>query len=230
MSVPADCGRDEPTAEAVAVTVEGTRRVVELAASLASRPRVLVTSSSHVYAPVSFDSPLVSEDSPTRPAGGYGKTKLAAEQIASEIARPAGMDLIIARAFQHAGPRQNRRMMLAQWASQLAEPSDEPIRVHTLDARVDLSDVRDVVRAYRLLATRAAPGVYNVGSGVSRRSGDLLQILLHTANSRRPIIELRPGTKQDPIADTSSLVARTGWRPEIPPEQTIADTWACWQR
>jgi len=230
LSIPADCGEVEPTPRAVAVNVEGTRRVVELAASLDRRPRLLVVSSSHVYGSVAPESPVVTEESPTRPASGYGKTKLAAEQAALAIGCREAIDVIVARAFQHTGPRQSPRMMLPEWASQFAAPSAEPVRVHTLDAHVDLSDVRDVVRAYRLLVERgAASGVYNVGSGVSRRSGDLFELLRQMAGPSRPVVELRPGRKQEPIADISRLAACTGWRPAIPIEQTIADTWAWWR-
>ncbi|MBN2218587.1 MAG: NAD(P)-dependent oxidoreductase [Pirellulales bacterium] len=230
ISIPADCGRGEPTPEAWAVNVEGTRRVVELAASLASRPRVVMISTSHVYAPVTSASPVVTEQSPLDPADTYGKTKLAAERLALELGRREGLDVVVVRAFHHTGPGQVPRMMLPEWASQFAAASDEPVKVHTLDAHLDLSDVHDVVRAYRLLAERgAANEVYNVGSGVNRRSGDLFELLRKAARSDRPVVELRPGRKQEHIADISRLAAATGWRPEIPIEQTIADTLAWWR-
>ena len=103
--------------------------------------------------------------------------------------------------------------------------------MQTLDAHVDVTDVRDVVRAYRLLAEWGDSGrIYNVGSGVSRRSGDLFELLRAMAGPDRPVVELRPGRKQDPIADITRLTACTGWRPEMPIERTIADTWAWWRR
>jgi len=230
MSIPADCGAEEPTHEAVGVNVEGTRRVLDLAASISSRPRVLLVSTSHVYAPVIPEAPIVSEDSPVHPVGGYVKTKLAAEQVALEFAQQKGLDVVVIRAFQHTGPRQNPRMMLPEWARQFAESSGKPVKVHTLDAHIDLTDVRDVVRAYRLLVERGDSGrVYNVGSGVDRRSGDLFELLRAMAGPGRPVVELHPGRKQDPIADIARLAECTGWRPEIPIEKTISDTWACWR-
>ncbi|MEA1950080.1 MAG: GDP-mannose 4,6-dehydratase, partial [Planctomycetota bacterium] len=142
---------------------------------------------------------------------------------------------IITRAFQHTGPRQSDRMMLPEWARQLAadkngSAENKPVEVHTLDAFIDLSDVRDVVRAYRLLVQRQHEAmVYNIGSGVARRSGDLLDLLIQFSGSRRTVVELRPGAKQDPIADISRLQSETGWQPEIPVEQTIEDTLRYWQ-
>jgi GDP-4-dehydro-6-deoxy-D-mannose reductase len=228
LSVPDDCGDRETTPEAAATNVEGTRRVLELAAMLGGPLRVLLTSSSHVYAPVSREDPLVDEDAPLGPTRGYGKTKLAAERLAQE-AFSRGVDVVIARAFQHAGPRQSPRMMLSQWARQFAA-ADQPVEIYTRDAHVDLTDVRDVVRAYRLLVERGGSGeVYNVGSSQSRRTGDLVEMLRRLADPDRVIVELRPGRKQDAIADITRLTEQTGWRPAIPIEQTVADTWEYWR-
>lgn len=244
LSIPADCGRDHPTEAAVTVNVGGTARVIALVDSLCdsqkAAPRLLLASSSHVYRPVSCDSPRVDETAPLGPLRGYGQTKLEAERLLQTAARQGRFEAIVARAFQHTGPRQSPRMMLPQWARQLAacekEPADgrpadgRPIEVYTLDAMIDLSDVRDVVRAYRLLARQGHNGrVYNVGSGIARRSGDLLDLLMQIGGSRRPVVELRPGSKQDPIADVSRLQSETAWRPEIPIGETLEQTLQYWR-
>ena len=230
ISMPGNAGKREPTAKALAVNVGGTRRVLELAASLRPRPRVLLASSSHVYAPVSFESNTVDEVAPLGPPWAYGRTKLAAEEAVRRAVTKWGVDAVIARAFPHTGPRQNPQMMLPQWARQLALGGEGPLEVHTCDAYLDLTDVRDVVRAYRLLANHGRTGrAYNVGSGVCRRSGDVLEVLQQTAGSRRTVVQLKPGRKADPIADTSRLKQCTGWLPEIPLETTVADTLAWWR-
>jgi GDP-4-dehydro-6-deoxy-D-mannose reductase len=229
VSVPAECGDDQPTPQAVAVNVDGTRRVLEVAAALDRPPRVLLASTSHVYAPVGEPSPRVDEDWPLAPRQGYGRTKLAAE-TAVRRAIASGLDALIVRAFQHTGPGQRPPMMLPEWAVQFARGGPEPVRVRTLDAWIDLSDVRDVVRAYRLLAVAGERGAaYNVGSGQSRRSGEVFELLRRTAGVDRAVVESRPGRKQDPIADITRLVRRTGWQPRVPLEQTVADTLAWWQ-
>jgi GDP-4-dehydro-6-deoxy-D-mannose reductase len=230
MSVPQDCGSQEPTSGALLVNVEGTRRVMQLATRLSSKPRVLFTSTSRVYRRVSSDAPYVDESSPLEPRGGYGISKLAAEDVARQMAADAAVELIVIRPFQHTGPGQNDRMMLPQWARQIAEGGSVPIEVLRTEAGIDVSDVRDVVRAYRLLAQRGVSGgTYNVGSGVPRTSGQVLKLLMDEAASERPIVELRPGPSQDPIAVIDALVACTGWRPEIPIAQTVADTLADWR-
>jgi GDP-4-dehydro-6-deoxy-D-mannose reductase len=223
LSIPEDCGDQMPTPQAIAVNVDGTRRVLELAASLSSRPRVIAVSSSHVYS-------RVDETAPLGPVRGYGQTKLAAEKEVRQAIAQYGVDAVIVRPFQHTGPRQNNRMMLAQWASQVAANNTSPLVVHSLDAYIDLCDVRDVVQAYRLLAERGLCGeVYNLGSGIARRSGDVLETLLKIAQSSRSVIESKPGVKFDPIADTTHLKYATGWCTQTPLEVTIADILAWWR-
>ena len=228
LSVPDDCGREDPSPGAVAVNVEGTRRVVELAARL--HARLLFISSAKVYAPVGVGSPRVTETAPLGPRTAYGRTKLAGEDIVGAAVARGDCGAVIVRAFQHTGPRQSRRMMLPEWACQFASKQAGPVEVRTRDAVVDLSDVRDVVRAYRLVMERGQPGsVYNVGSGRPIRSGEVLELLRRLAGPERPIHETRPGPKQDPIADTTRLRQQTGWQPQVPLEQTVADTWTYWR-
>ncbi len=230
LSVPQDCGAVEPRPAAIVVNVDGTRRVLELAAELPSPPRLLFVSSSHVYAPVPPAAPRVAETASLGPDRGYGRSKLAAEEIVRRAIRGWGCDAVIVRAFQHAGPRMDVRLLLSQWSQQFLAGDSSPVEVYTRDAHIDLSDVRDVVRAYRLLTERGRAGeVYNVGCGVSRTSGAILDMLRRLAGPGRAIVETRPGFKQGPIANISRLAARTGWQPLIPIEQTVADTWAWWQ-
>ena len=117
--------------------------------------------------------------------------------------------------------------MLPEWAEQFAVPGDQPIQVVTLDSHVDLSDVRDVVRAYRLLmVSELAHNVYNMGSGKSVHSRDVFDQLVRLNGQQRSAVERSPGSRQHAIADISRLVRDTQWMPRIPLEQTIADTLA----
>jgi GDP-4-dehydro-6-deoxy-D-mannose reductase len=227
-SVPRLCGVEEPLPAAVNVNVAGTRRVLRQAARLPSRPRVLLASSSHVYAAVDPGNPRVAETAPLGPRTPYGRTKLAAEAEVRWAVDRLGVDAVIARSFSHAGPRQDPHMLLSEWARQFAEGRD-PVEVQTLDAHIDLSDARDAVRAQRLLVEYGRTGgVYNVGSGVCRRSGEVMEMLRRAAGADRRIVETAPGPKQDPIADLFAVARRTGWRPSIPLETTVADTLAWW--
>jgi len=227
LSVPADCGEQEPSPAAIAANVDGTRSLLQLAASLPAAPRLLFASSCYVYASVSPSSPVVSEDAPIAPRGGYGKSKWAAEQAVVEAAQRTGLPVVIARAFQHSGPRQSPRMILPDWARQFAS-DDDPIRAVCLDTYLDLTDVRDIVRAYRELVRTGGAGVYNLGTGVARRSGDLLAELQQLSGSQRAVVEQSPGLRQHPIADIRRLVSQTGWQPRIPLRQTLRDILDYW--
>jgi nucleoside-diphosphate-sugar epimerase len=194
LSVPGDCGTNEPTERAIEVNVRGTERVLDLAASVPRKPRFVFVSTSHVYGKATKDSHSRREQSPLAPQRGYGKTKRMAEDVVQQATTERGLDAIIVRAFQHTGPRQEPRLMLPEWAEQLAQTGIGKIQVKHLDTWVDLTDVRDVVRAYRLLADRGeSGGVYNVGSGLARRTGDILDVLIKIAGVSPAIAELQPG-------------------------------------
>jgi GDP-4-dehydro-6-deoxy-D-mannose reductase len=229
ISVPSDCGSMGPSPLAFAVNVLGTANVLSLAESLKPAPRVLVVSSAYVYAPVRPQSPVVNENSPLGPPNAYGATKLAAENLARHAVK-GGLPVVIARAFNHTGPGQADRMMLPEWCRKFAV-GDNPVVVQCRNACLDLIDVRDVVRAYRLLIEHGKPGeAYNVGGGMARRSGDILNQLARIADPMRAIRELDAAARQQPIADISKLRAATGWAPAIDLNVTIAETYDYWQR
>ncbi len=230
ISVPGECGDVRPSPLATAVNVGGTRAVLTLARSIYPHPRVLVVSSAHVYAPVAPDRPHVTENAPVGPTGAYGVTKLQAERLCWEAA-DGGLEVIVARAFQHAGPRQLPKFMLPEWAVQFVRSDSEPIRVVTLNSYNDLSDVRDIVRAYRmLLECPHTRGVYNVGSGRNVRSGDVFERLVQLTGRQTGVVEQHPGRRQHPIADCTRIMADTAWSPVIPLEQTLLDTLADFRR
>jgi GDP-4-dehydro-6-deoxy-D-mannose reductase len=231
VAIPGDCGTAEPNHGAWELNVGGTRRLLSLLGRLPAPPRLVLVSSGHVYAPVTGEEPRRNEDSPLGPVTAYGKTKLAAEQIVQEQSGPTGVDAVIVRSFKHAGPRQNARLMLAEWAIQMTRPDDGPIRVLNLDSYLDMTDVRDVVRAYRLVAEHGRRGeVCNVGSGEALRSGAIYQRMYEMSGCRRGTVELSPGIRREAIADITRLQARTGWRPEIPLDRTLGDSLEYWRR
>jgi GDP-4-dehydro-6-deoxy-D-mannose reductase len=223
-SIPNRCGDDVPTAAAWSANVGSVSSVLALAESLPRRPRVLVVSSSHVYVPLDRAIPPVNEDFEVGPVKGYGLTKLAAEREAQR-ASAGGLEVVIARPFNHTGPGQWPPLMLPEWCEQLANA-----RFSTLDGWVDLSDVRDVVRAYRMMAALGtSAGIYNVGLGKSLRTGDILQELLTVHGTPRKVVETHPHTVYGPVADTARLFQAGGWQPRIPLRDTLADTLAWWR-
>lgn len=228
LSIPADCGTDEPSVAARNVNVEGVRRVLQLAGSLPRAPRVVFAGTSRVYAPVDPSRPIVDEQSPCDPRSAYGKTKLEAEAICRRSHAESGQDVVIARLFPQAGPRQDPRLMLAEWARQMAGTSPV-IQVGNLHVTVDVLDVRDGVRALRELAIHGASGaIYNIGSGAPCTTGELFELLRGAARDRRPWQERESTPRSDPIADVAALAACTDWTPTFSRAETVADVWKYW--
>lgn len=224
ISRPNLCGSDFPNDEAVHTNVDGTRRILDLAASLPTKPRVVLISSSHVYGAVDQDNPVVSETSIPLPNRGYGRSKLAAEQAAlmqNEV------PVVIARAFNHTGPGQTPNYIVPEWCKRLAS-SFEVIEVGSLGVSFDLSDVRDIVRGYRLLAEKGSDRkIYNIGSGQSVKTGELMEMLCQLARRRPEIHERDPQSRSEPIADISEI-RQLGYSPKYSLQRSVADVWAEW--
>jgi GDP-4-dehydro-6-deoxy-D-mannose reductase len=198
--------------------------------------RVLVPGSAAVYAP---SSEPIAEDSPLAPASPYALSKLAQEELARRAVVEDGIDVVLTRSFNHTGPRQTAAFAAPAFAKQIAmieAGKMEPvIRVGNLDARRDISDVRDVVRAYAALMSSGQPGMtYNVGSGTSRTMRSVLDALL--ARSKVPVrIEpdasrMRPADIPVLTANCSHLEQATGWRPAISFNQMLDDLLEYWRR
>ncbi len=208
-------------------------RVLEGALKLPQPPRVLFISSAEVYR--SSDSPL-REDSPTQPDSPYAVGKLACESYAGVVAR-RGLPVVIARPFNHIGPRQSDRFVSAAFARQVAEIEAklrEPVvRVGNLAATRDFSDVRDVVRAYPMLLDRGEPGsIWNLASGIPVAISELLSGLVALSRVKVTVEvdpqRLRPIDRPVMSGDASKLRA-LGWSPRVPFAQTLRDTLDYWR-
>jgi GDP-4-dehydro-6-deoxy-D-mannose reductase len=194
---------------------------------------VLVTGSALVYRP-SLEP--ISEDAPIAPSNPYGLSKLAQEMIG---AQSTWCPVLLARAFNHAGPRQSAAYVTSSFARQIAEieaGSVPPVlNVGNLDARRDITDVRDTVRAYRLLIERgAARRPYNVCSGQAYRIRDLVEILLGLSSAPIRIAvdasRLRPSDNPVVAGDPSRIDREVGWHPLIPIERTLGDLLDYWRQ
>jgi len=199
------------------------------------RARVLVTASATVYAP--SDQPIA-EDGAIAPGSPYALSKLAQEMRTLRAPGEDGLDVIVVRAFNHTGPRQAPAFAAPSFARQIARierGEQEPvIRAGNLSPRRDLSDVRDVVRAYAALMEHGAGGgVYNVASGVGRPIGDILQALIARARVTVTVETdsalLRPSDTAALVGDCRRLQRDTGWSPQIPFEKTLDDLLEYWR-
>jgi GDP-4-dehydro-6-deoxy-D-mannose reductase len=233
---PRDCLADLERARRE--NVAATRNLYEAIRRSGQRPRVLFVSSSYVYGQPRPEELPVSTACPIRAEHPYAASKWAAEQSSIEYATEHGLDIVRVRPFNHTGPRQPAGYIVSDWARQIAlvEAGKSPpvLSVGNLDTRRDYTDVRDVVRAYRLLVEKAATGsVYNLGSGSSHSGREILQMLCRL--SRTPIHTetdaalLRAGEAPEIVADASPLRELTGWRPQIDLETTLRDTLEWWR-
>jgi GDP-4-dehydro-6-deoxy-D-mannose reductase len=223
--------RTEPS---LAINVRGTHHLLEALRAARVRARVVVPSSAMVYRPA--DEPLT-EDHPLIPNSPYGLSKLAQELLVSR-AQADGLEVAIARAFNHVGPRQDPAFVASSLARQIAQIEagrhGPELRVGNLDARRDLTDVRDTVRAYAMLAERGKSGrPYNVCSGQAITIRELLARLV--ARARAPVnvrvdpALYRPNDVPLLAGDPSRIRQEVGWTPEIPIEQTLDDLLDYWR-
>lgn len=211
------------------VNALGTVNLLEAVREQVPGARVLVVSTGDVYGQA--DDVPTSETAPYRPVSPYAASKAAAE-LAAEQLRRAGSDVVVVRAFQHEGPGRDERFAVGSWAAQIARAEEAgrgTVLVGDLSPERDLTDVRDVVRAYETLLDPSVPAdTYNVASGKQVAMRTVLDILVSLA--RCPIeVEEDPsrfrGTEVSVLSgDATKLRFATGWAPEIPLEQTLADT------
>ena len=213
----------------------GTHHLLEAVRKQHPRCRVLVVSSAQIYQ-VS-DEPIA-ETAPTVPPNPYGLSKLAEDQLALRAASEDGLDVVVARPFNHIGPGQSDAFAVSSFARQIAriEAKLAPpvLRVGNLDARRDITDVRDVVDAYDRLMSKGAPGrPYNISSGRAWRIGDLLEELCHLATTPIQVEidpdKMRPNDVPVVQGDASRIRAELGWVPQIRVEQTLHDTLDWWR-
>ncbi len=197
--------------------------------------RILLPGSATVYAAAERAH---TEDDPLAPPHAYGLSKLAQEQLGLRAVVEDGLEVIVTRSFNHTGPRQTPAFAAASMARQVAliERGELPpvVRVGNLDARRDLTDVRDVVAAYAALMRAGTPGtVYNVASGTAQPIRAVLDGLIRrsrvTVTVEPDPARMRPADTPVVLGDASRLHAATGWTPTISFDRMLDDLLDYWR-
>ncbi len=209
------------------VNATGTLRLL---AAVGGAARFVFVSSAEVYGVVPEEDQPIAEDRRLCPVNPYGASKAAGEIAAVQAVLAGKADAVVARSFNHTGPGQSPRFALPAFAHQLValDAAGPPVlRVGNLDARRDVLDVRDVVRAYRLLADAGNAGeVYNVCSGRAYRIGDLVEGMVEISGTgaRVEVDPERFRPVEVPLlqGDPSRLRA-LGWEPRIALRRTMED-------
>ena len=224
------------SADTLAINVLATHHILD-GIRLAHLPtRVVIPSSAYVYRPADH---ALGEVDPLEPANPYAISKIATELAAQRATSHDAIPVVVARSFNHLGPRQDASFFGSAVARQIAQIEAgtlEPvILVGNLEARRDFTDVRDTVRAYVALAERGTPGrIYNVCSGRARMVRELLDGL--TGLSRVAVTvrqdpdRFRPNDTPLLLGDPSRIAAEVGWTPEIPFPQTLQDLLDYWRQ
>ena len=214
----------------------GTLNVLE-AARAAGTGRVLAVTSADVYGRVTEDELPLTEHRPLRPVSPYAASKVAADALAQQAWLGHRLPVLRVRAFNHLGPGQSDRFVAPSLAARIARnerDGGDEVPIGNLSPRRDVTDVRDVVRAYRLLMEHGVPGeVYNVCRGAAVSVEEIAAALLAMAARPMHLVSdpalARPVDIPVLVGDNTALRQATGWVPTIALAQTLADVLADWR-
>ncbi len=224
--------------ETFEINLIGTVNLLESLRAANDKCRLILVSSCEVYGATDSDKPL-SEEQSYNPISPYASSKVFQEITCLQYFRTYGLETLVIRPFPHTGPGQPYSFALPSFARQIAgieKGRREPvITVGNLAARRDISDVRDVVRAYRLLAEKGHPGeIYNVSSGqaVSMEEALSLMLKMSTVSIKTETDQslLRPADVPLLWGDPSKLKAETGWNPSFLLKDTLESLLDYWRK
>ncbi|MEW5984880.1 MAG: GDP-mannose 4,6-dehydratase [Acidobacteriota bacterium] len=224
------------TTDTLAVNVLGTHHVLDGIRAAGLQTRVVVPSSSYVYRPSGH---ALTEEDPIQSTSPYALSKIATELAAEHASRYDGVPVVVARSFNHIGPRQDPTFFAPAVARQIAlieKGRLEPvIKVGNIDAKRDFTDVRDTVRAYKSLVEGGSAGrIYNVCSGVPRTIRSLLDILMaHSTVGLSVEVDperFRPNDMPIIVGDPTRIRKELGWSPVVPIERSLLDLLEYWRK
>ena len=199
--------------------------------------RQVLVGSSDQYGNLGEAGKLVSETLETHPQTPYAVSKKAQEEMAGIYVKAYGLNICMTRSFNHAGAGQGKGFLIPDFASGIVavERGQQPcLRVGNLTARRDFTHVRDVVRAYRLIAEKGQAGeVYNVGSGITHSAKEILDKLCDLAQCPIAVeqdpAKMRPSDTPVICCDHRKLTDHTGWQPAVSMDEILREVMAYWR-
>lgn len=204
------------------VNVVGSVNLLAALSQIGFPGRLIYVSSGEVYGAVPEELLPVTESHSIRPGNPYATSKVAAEVACEYWRRKAGLDIVIARPFNHIGAGQDRRFAVADFAHQLIRVKEGQVppllNVGNIDATRDFSDVRDIIDGYLALIGHAgAHGAYNICSGTERSLRELIELMAAYLEVEVEITvdptRLRQGEQLRMRGSFERLERDTGWRP-----------------
>lgn len=229
----ADVGRSwKIPQKTVEINVNAAVNLMEAARMHCPKAHLVLVGSSDEYGNLGEKGKLVSENTPVEPQSPYAVSKVAQENMARVYARAYGLHVCMTRSFNHGGAGQRQGFMISDFASgvvSVERGAAESMKVGNLKAQRDYTHVRDVVRAYRLLAEKGRPGeVYNIGSGSVWSAQEILDRLIAMAKCPVKVEQdparMRPSDTPVICCDHSKLTADTGWEPVLSLDDILRDT------
>ncbi|EMJ91161.1 GDP-mannose 4,6-dehydratase [Leptospira alstonii] len=229
----------EDPGETLEINVHGTLNLLESLRSLKKKVRFVYVSSSDIYGNVPESCLPVQESVSPSPLNPYSSSKSCAEIYCLQYHRwIPELEVVIARPFNHTGPKQSLNFVIPNFCSQVLEAlkrseSERKILVGDLSSTRDFLDVRDVARAYRILAEKGRPGeIYNICSGKEVVIRDVLDKIILTSGTKIPVevdpSRFRPAEMKRLFGDNGKL-QKLGWEPNYDLSDTIRDVYQ-WYR
>ena len=218
----------------------GTAKFLEAVRQSGLSPIVHVCASSEVFGRVTKDKLPINEECTFHPASPYAISKVGTDLLGRYYAEAYGMTIMTTRMFTHTGPRRGDVFHESTFAKQIAMIEagllSPVIKVGNLESLRTYADVRDAVKAYYLLVTvnPIAGEYYNIGGTHTCKVGDTLNVLIAASTEKNIKIQTDPERLRSidadlQVPDTTKFKAHTGWKPEIPFEQTMSDLLNYWR-
>jgi len=221
------------------VNILGTLNLLQALRRTGFRGRMVFVSTGDVYGSVPDNELPIKEDRLPAPRNPYAVSKLAAEALCYQWSVTEGMEITIARAFNHIGPRQSERFVVSDFARQIAEIKlgrrQPTVSVGDIDVTRDFTDVRDVVRAYFALLRDGQSGeIYNICSGREQSIRALLHRLAAIAGVAISIQQdprrLRKSEQRRMVGDPAKMHRATGWQSTTELDESLASMLHEWEQ
>lgn len=217
----------------------GTHNIFNAAVSLKNKvKKVVFTSSADIYGKFKPVGKILNESQPFNPNSPYGVSKAAAEYMAQYYCRHHNLPVVVSRSFNHTGPRHSETFVVPSFSRQIAAIETGAVKpviaVGDLSAKRDLSDVRDIVNGYFLMATAGRPGeVYHLCSGRSVAIGTVLDKLLKMSEVMIKVTVDKSRLRKSDIpvlkGDNTRAKKQLGWTNKYKLEHTLRDTLQYWR-
>ena len=226
---------EEDFKKALLVNVLGTGNIYRISHLLEIQTKIVFVSSAEVYGKINSSDLPIKETTPLAPANNYSLSKAMAELVAKRYSSLGNLSHVILRPFNHIGPGQDSRFVASSFARQLAQIKQGKIppllNVGNLEARRDFTDVRDIVRAYRLAALKGS-GLYNLASGKSISIRSILDLLITVSGLKVEVridqSRMRASEVPELYADISKAEKELGWKPQYEVRNTLEDLYKYW--